>query len=276
MIPAVALLAAVAIIAAGSAIGMRKRLSNSEEARRRLKAGWETKLREEEHRYRKLQQELSKTQEASKRLQDALEKREKEEQEQHRTQAKQRDSESVGEEPRGRSEKQNLDRLTGELTRSIERLSQLQDEMKRMIRELHRTHQGRDRTEEQGRAAQKQEQPAHPEREIQKRDEKETTERFGPEISGPGKPQHSTLEEQVWLYELIKQSIREENELRQKLASEDPSWKSEKLTLDNDYKEFIEQLDVVGPCLQEKGTEADAHPNGGNSSAMPGREKGKI
>jgi hypothetical protein len=123
---------------------------------------------------------------------------------------------------------------------------------------------------------QKQEQPAHPERETRIRDEKETPERLGPEISEFGKPRHSTREEQVWLHELIRQSVREENELRQKLPNEDPRWKSEKLTLDNDYKEFIEQLDIRVPCLQEEGKGADAHRDVAESKTTQGRGKEEV
>ena len=49
IVPAIGFLAIIVIFAAGSAINMRRRLKDAEEARRRLKAGWESKLREEEH-----------------------------------------------------------------------------------------------------------------------------------------------------------------------------------------------------------------------------------
>ena len=88
VLPAIGFLAMTAIFAAGSAITMRRRLKNAENARRRLKEGWESKLREEERKRRELEQELSKIQDASKRLQEAWRERKKEEQERHRLQAR--------------------------------------------------------------------------------------------------------------------------------------------------------------------------------------------
>ena len=277
IIPVVGLLAAIAVFAGGSAIFLRKRLSNAEEARRRLKAGWEIKIREEEQKCRGLQQELARTQEASKHFQEALERKEREEQERQHTQTKQREHEKAEKELRDKTEKQNLARLTSELNQSIERLSQLQDEMKCMILELHKTQQRQDRREEQGRRiALKQEQPAPTERETPKRDEEEVIDRFGAKITEFKETRHGTQEEQAWLQERIRQSAREEGELRQELANEEPLWASERMTQDNDYREFIEQLDVRAPCLQEKVEEADAHRNVAESKSSPGRDKGEV
>ncbi len=210
IIPVIGFLAITAIFAAGLAINMRKQLENANEARRRLNAGWGAKLKEEEHKRRELEQELSKVQDASKRLQEAWQGREKEEQERHCLQAKQREQE---EELRDRAEKGQLDRFTSELNQSIEKLIQLQNEMKCMIRELHEMQRERHRMGQQGRRTVKDlGQPAHAERGVRKRDEEEMIDRFGAKTKEVAEKLHMTPEEQAWLNELVEQGGRNEEE----------------------------------------------------------------
>ena len=210
IVPVIGFLAIIVIFAAGSAINMRRRLKDAEEARRRLKAGWESKLREEEHKRRQLEQELSKIQDASKRLQEAWQGREKEEQDRHRLQTMEREHEK---ELRDRTEEGKLDRFTSDLSQSIDKLSQLQDELKRTIRELHEMQKERGRTEQQGRrTAQNMEQLAQTEREPQKRYEKEMLDRLGAKTKEVANKLHMNPEEQAWLDELLKQSTRDEVE----------------------------------------------------------------
>ncbi len=204
VIPAVGFLAITTIFAAGLAISMRTRLKDANEARRRLRAGWESKLREEEHKRRELEQELSKIQDASKRLQEARREREKEEQERHPLQAKEREHE---EELRDRTEKGKLVRSTSELSQSIEKLAHLQDEMKCMIQELREAQRPRHGTEQQGRrTAQDVEQSAHAERGVLRKEE-EMIDRFGSKTKEVAEKLHMTPEEQTWLNELLIQGV---------------------------------------------------------------------
>jgi len=220
------LLAVAAISVAGAAINMRKRLDNAEEAKTRLKEGFETKLGEEKGKRRALEQELSKAQDAFKRLREELGRRANAELERQRVQEKQREHEKGEKEHHDRMERY-LNRLATELNQSVGKLSQLQDEMKYVTRELR----------EQERS-----QRLDTERQEREKAEKEFAGRFMARLEKLEKTLRAAKEEQAWLNEQVARSTRDEERVPQELANDGKYRNPEIKTRDKAYREFIEQL----------------------------------
>ena len=251
IIPIIVFVIATAMLFARSMISMRKRLTNVEEAKKRLKAGWEARLRGEEGKRRELEGKLCKAEEDYNRLEQELKRRAKEEEEQNCFRKEHEQREKGERETREIIEKEKLGHVEEELRQSRNKLSQAEEQKRHFTDDLQKVEKENARIEEEGKQKLEEEKERwKTEKEMWDEAEREMKARLEAQNQEFAERIQKAEEERNCFKETIRDLVKDIKELLKKQEKE--HWKSEIEERDKARKEMTEKFEAERRILAEK------------------------
>ena len=233
-------------------INLRKRLTDAEMSKQRLKVGLQHSLQTAESTSQNLREKLYKTEQDYKNLEKELKRKAEENVERRRIQTEEEKQRLVEKEGREKTESENLERIEGERLHLENQLLQSAEEKKYLADELQKATEGCRRIEEEWRKLQEAEQRWLAERQVRDRELKEINEKLEAQRREFEESIHEANRERNYLKETIREMVKSGEDFRGKHAKEEQGWKSEIEKRDKIQKEIVEKFDIERRDLEER------------------------